>query len=324
MRRRKKTMGLLWGVVGLLLLGCAGCSSEAEKVAETHFSQYNATEESDEYQVAGTIYQSAEEDGVLFYIQPLLDQRLHLEGTMTQQQGNLQLVYVAPDGSETVLHDSRNGSDESVIVDFSAVTGIGSIRFLGENGIFDFDLTLTGFSTDSMAYIGGKLPALHETKGTLPFTPKEEQEKTKQEAALVAAPQQTEQQAELGPLPQMEDGKVLAEVQELRTQTGSEQTVLSLELEEETPVVLEAELYANQTGDVSEVTEVWLEARMADGAVLPLLQSSAKDDQGQTHEWRGKYHHAVTLPKGVTEFVLSPIEGESTQVGLTLTVDEGE
>ncbi len=307
------------GMLCCLLLVFSGCSSAQETVEETQFRQYYAVEESDFYQVKGTIYQG-KEDGVIFYFQPTTGGRFHLSGSMVQQQGDLQLAYLSPGGVETVLHDSRNGKSDTVEVDFTAEAGIGSVRFVGENAIFDFDLTLTGFSEDSMAYLGGKLPALHETKGSKPLT--EKAEKSQQSSSFSSLPQETEGKEQIGPLPQEDQAQLLAEMEELLTFCSEERTVLTVEMEAAAEVTMQAELYAQEQAPKVPLSALFLEARMPDGAVLTVLEYDPASQKETNQQWRGRYENTITLPKGVTSFVLSPVGGEEMQVGLSIEVYE--
>ena len=61
---------------------------------------------------------------------------------------------------------------------------------------------------------------------------------------------------------------------------------------------------------------------MPDGAVLTALEYDPASQKETNQQWRGRYENTITLPKGVTSFVLSPVGGEEMQVGLSIEVYE--
>lgn len=130
----KKTILCAIGMLALL----AGCA--ANLYSETsYFDGFSAENTDTTYTVKGTVHQMEDDNATVAYLRASQDAEITVKGTMKQTEGDIQLLYIAPDGTQTLLQENEN---ESVDVTFKVPQGEGCIRFSGENAVYRFELQL--------------------------------------------------------------------------------------------------------------------------------------------------------------------------------------
>ena len=122
------------------------------------FERYENGQTGDAYTVKGRVLQENDGNAVALCIRAEQDMTLHAEGMLTRcGGGETRLVYRAPDGTETTLADGSAGSWEAEI---PLSKGIGSVVFLGESAVYDFELRLALAEGVRYSDLRSKLEAL--------------------------------------------------------------------------------------------------------------------------------------------------------------------
>lgn len=109
----------------------------------TYFDNYTCEIENETCKVRGTIHQAADDcNGVLTYVtaQDELDSMI-VTGSMDCTRGSIQLVYTAPDGTETLIADDVGRKIDAQI---EVAEGEGTINFVsnGKSAVCEFNIKI--------------------------------------------------------------------------------------------------------------------------------------------------------------------------------------
>lgn len=123
-------------------------------VQTSYYERYSMDRKGDSCKVKGTLHQAADDDNaVLTYITAADGGgSVSVTGSMKCTEGNLRLVYMAPDGTETLIAD---GTDRKINAQVNVEEGEGSIGFTseGEGAVCDFGIKMKtdgGVTLDSI------------------------------------------------------------------------------------------------------------------------------------------------------------------------------
>lgn len=134
----KKFYFLIMGFA-VLLVGCALKPKdeifEIFNVSSTYFSNISKEEIENAFEVQGTVQLKNDKNGILTWMDVKEDTTISVTGTMERESGEIQLVYTAPDGAETVITENEDGMIDTVI---KVSSGEGMFNFIGETAVCDF------------------------------------------------------------------------------------------------------------------------------------------------------------------------------------------
>lgn len=149
-------------MLSVLMVGCSIRSQETRSnqiwnVETSYFDNYACSQSPTAYHAEGTIHQATDHNGIVAWIQAEEDCTIEINGTMQEKRGNLQLVYIAPDGTETLITENTNNAIDTTI---TVLAGEGTIQFKGENAVYDFQLQFS--LNDSVRYNAEKVKTEQE------------------------------------------------------------------------------------------------------------------------------------------------------------------
>ena len=134
----------------ILSLFMAGCSSADLLVQENNaggkifntsssYFEYITSEQSGNvYTVEGTVHKERDKNAVITHIRAEKETKIFVSGTLSKKEGaDTEIIYVAPDGTETRIGDNSSESFEGSL---DVTAGDGVVRFEGEPAIYDFQL----------------------------------------------------------------------------------------------------------------------------------------------------------------------------------------
>lgn len=134
-------------VLCMILSGCASGitahSLTSGSLIDNHtsyFDHYHSLRNNDKYDVEGTVYQGQDGDNaVIAEITAKDEAAILITGTAKRVRGDLQLVYTADDGTQTLIADA---DDKSIDAEIIIPEGNGRIHFKGngKKAVYDFDL----------------------------------------------------------------------------------------------------------------------------------------------------------------------------------------
>lgn len=141
--------------VCVVLCGCRAGVSMADENTDTeisvgifnadtsYFDRYSIDKKEDSCKVKGKLHQAADDgNGELVYVTAAKGGgSVNVTGKMECTRGTLQLVYTAPDGTETLL---AAGTDKKIDVQVDVAQGEGKIGFVsdGERAVCDFSIKM--------------------------------------------------------------------------------------------------------------------------------------------------------------------------------------
>lgn len=176
----------------MLLAGCGvGYSASGENMnAEasigifhyntSYFDRYAVKKNENSCKVQGTLHQAADDqDGSIITYVTGLDETgsMAVTGSMDCTRGNIQLVYTAPDGTQTVIAD---GADKKIDAMVDVAEGEGSVGFAGDgkSAVCEFHIKMTAADgvtfADIMEEDGGENAKEIEDKPLKPVKPESE------------------------------------------------------------------------------------------------------------------------------------------------------
>lgn len=128
----------------------SGCSVTVTKPASgivnvhtSYFDRYSMERDGASCKVKGTLYQAAGDDNTVItsISVPEGGGSVHIEGSMECVRGSLQLIYIAPDGTQTLIAED---TEKKFDVQLDVAEGEGSIVFTGneENAVCGFLLKM--------------------------------------------------------------------------------------------------------------------------------------------------------------------------------------
>ncbi len=129
----------------------AGCSTSSEdgsvkentrtkilNVSSSYFDQFSSEEVENAYVVKGIVHKENDENAVIAHIRAEEDVEISIRGTMEKDSGaDTELVYIAPDGTETKLTDSSLETFETTL---EITAGDGVVRFKGKPAVYEFEV----------------------------------------------------------------------------------------------------------------------------------------------------------------------------------------
>ncbi len=157
-------------MVIFLILACmilSGCSvvalSRADSDMESsvgifnvhtsYFERYSSERDETTCKVRGTLYQAAGDDNTVIADLSVSEGSVSVDitGSMECTRGNLQLIYIAPDGTQTLIAE---GVDKEIDMQMDVEEGEGSIAFIGdeESAVCEFIIKIE--ATEGMTFTG--------------------------------------------------------------------------------------------------------------------------------------------------------------------------
>lgn len=155
------------GIFLMLAVLCTGCSVEEKSGREEtaaasfqaienpegsdrgedgngYYENYATNSTEDSFRLYGTIHQGTTDRG-LVRMEAVSGVEITVQGKLTRQEGELQLVYEDEDGTTVILAEGSADSGEAVSVDavIQSETGKGKIYFKGPDAVYEFELELT-------------------------------------------------------------------------------------------------------------------------------------------------------------------------------------
>lgn len=161
MRKKILILPLLCLSLGALQTGCQTVRNEGEAVQEeavgeraffnsssSYFDRYSS-KTTDKGRVSeGTVHQENDGNAVLAQVTASEDTVITVTGTLDREEGDIRLVYAAPDGAETLIA----GNDVDIVdVELPVKKGTGVIRFDGNQAVCNFELLLG--AADGVTYL---------------------------------------------------------------------------------------------------------------------------------------------------------------------------
>ena len=111
----------------------------------SYFNNYSSERQGEVFLSKGEVHIAEDENTLLMAAEPEEDVEITIKGSFERKKGQMQLVYEAPDGKNTVIADSEGEKDiTSVDIPFTIKAGKGCFKLLGENSVFDFELRFEG------------------------------------------------------------------------------------------------------------------------------------------------------------------------------------
>ena len=109
----------------------------------TFFERYTSEKDEKICRVRGTIHQAADDQngGLAYVMAEAGSGSLTVTGSMVCRDGSIRLIYIAPDGTETLIAE---GTDRKLDVQIDAPEGEGEISFAsdGRSAVCTFDIKL--------------------------------------------------------------------------------------------------------------------------------------------------------------------------------------
>ena len=132
--------GPLGDAAGDLVDEISGLADDLEN--STYFNNYTSEDKEEEYVMKGQIHHAVEddEDACAVWVHGDQDTEVHVTGTFEKKkksEGNLELVYIDPDGGRMVVAGEDTGDIDLTI---KVKQGDGQFRFEGENAVYNFEL----------------------------------------------------------------------------------------------------------------------------------------------------------------------------------------
>lgn len=150
-----KRIIILSGVICILLSGCGvriAMSDEDMNMESSvgifntytsYFDRYSIDKEEDCVEAKGRLHQAADDDNsiITYLTAEDKDGSVNITGNMDCSRGSLRLVYMAPDGTETLIAE---GTDRKIDMQIEVAEGEGSIGFSndGESAVCDFRIKM--------------------------------------------------------------------------------------------------------------------------------------------------------------------------------------
>lgn len=110
--------------------------SKIFNVSSSYFDNYTSGQFNSAYIVKGTLHKEDDENTIITHIRAEKDIEITITGSLSSGV-DTELVYVAPDGTETKIADN---SSEIFEVTLNVVSGDGTVKFKGEPAIYDFEV----------------------------------------------------------------------------------------------------------------------------------------------------------------------------------------
>lgn len=307
----KKTVGSL--LAAALLCGLSGCSvavipQKLFDVSTSYFNNYEAQGKGDLYLVSGTVHQAEDDNAVIVWTKTEKEQSIPVKGELSRRDGEIKLIYEAPDKTVTVLADSSQSAQDRIEFDTELKVGEGKgvFRFEGENAVFDFHVSFGGL-TSGLNY-------------------------------LVSSDDEEDYDGDIGEEiegnhdGETEDGADREEAKRLiDSYSGTfaadskSQTVLKFNFAEKTKVKLDADLSADQEslGGMT-LGRFQLYYVSENGKTVTVLEHNETDHALSGFHWESHYSEEIVFPEGVTEIILGSVSGENYRINLKIRVYEVE
>ncbi len=151
--RKTTILAVVSAVVCILSSGCgAGITISGDGFAvevsqgifnkhSTYFERYSSEREENTCRVRGTIHQAADDQnsGLILVTAEGGNGSMAVTGSMKCEKGNIRLIYIAPDGTETLIAE---GTTRKMDVQVDVAEGEGEITFAsdGESSVCTFDI----------------------------------------------------------------------------------------------------------------------------------------------------------------------------------------
>ena len=119
----------------------------------SYFDRYSSERDETTCKVRGTLYQAAGDDHTVIADMSVSEGggSVDIIGFMESTRGNLQLIYMAPDGTQTLIAE---GVNKDIDVQLNVAEGEGSIAFIGdeESAVCEFIIKIE--ATEGMTFTG--------------------------------------------------------------------------------------------------------------------------------------------------------------------------
>lgn len=150
----KRIAALFW-IITLFMVGCSSnfqnaLSSTDALVQENHtggktfnasssyFEHITSEQSGNVYIVKGTVHKENDKNAVITHIRAEKETEIYVSGTLEKKEGaDTEIIYVAPDGTETKIGDN---SSETFEISLDVISGDGIVRFEGEPASYDFQV----------------------------------------------------------------------------------------------------------------------------------------------------------------------------------------
>lgn len=118
-------------------------SAGITNVHTSYFERYSSERDETTCKVRGTLYQAAGDDNTVIADLSVSEGSgsVDITGSMECARGNLQLIYIAPDGTQTLIAE---GVDKEIDMQMDVAEGEGSIAFIGgeESAVCEFAIKI--------------------------------------------------------------------------------------------------------------------------------------------------------------------------------------
>ncbi len=146
-------------IMVLLMAGCSSNSTDLSSqennrnkifnVSSSYFDNFTSEQIGNAYIVKGTVHKENDENAIIIHIQAEKNIELRISGTLEKSSGaDTELVYAAPDGTETKIADNFSETFEMTL---NATIGDGTVRFKGEPAVYNFEVEFE--LLDEVSYI---------------------------------------------------------------------------------------------------------------------------------------------------------------------------
>jgi len=142
-----KRIARLFLAISLFMVGCSSADILGQENntggkffnASSSYFEYITSEQSENvYTVKGTVHKEKDKNAVITHIRAEKETKIYVSGTLSKKEGaDTEIIYVAPDGTETRIGDN---SSETFEISLDVISGDGVVRFEGEPAIYDFQL----------------------------------------------------------------------------------------------------------------------------------------------------------------------------------------
>ena len=182
-----KKIAILLVVTCVLLSGCGVRISMADEDVDmessvglfnqysSYFDRYSSERDETTCKVKGILHQAADDqNGIITYVAAQDGSgRMTVTGSMNCTKGSLRLVYMAPDGTETLISD---GSERKIDAQIDVSEGEGTIGFTsdGKSSVCEFNIKMEAESSVTFANI---MEEGESTEGIEPLDKPEKPEK---------------------------------------------------------------------------------------------------------------------------------------------------
>ncbi len=295
-------------IIVILATITTGCSRMA---SFSYFNNFQCRTDGASYHLSGSVYLTKDDPLGLLTMSCLTENELGISGTFKHLSGNVQIVYVDPEGNDIEIADSNDASNDTFTIDtkIPVKPGIGKIQLLGDHTSFKMDIQITDINGNDYTYIAHG-----------------DSDDSADEDTNISNDPQTQSSENPKKMPDVSQSlKILNEEKKSYTEldTKDANIVLETNLEKSTPVTVRIAYHFKSTHKNMELGAMTLQYETEEGEYLPLINKE-KQYAISDYEEMDTIIASITLPAGNNRLILKNVDGRNFNLSFHIKVEEVE